>query len=146
MAYKGIPSYLHNKRQKALKKAFVAMQNQVNLEQNKIFHLEDSMMMYGIYNSDTLEKLINTVHKMHNKTTWNEKLFVGKLNNWYHWCLSKDGVGHYVINSLLYINMMREKYVRLYEKCISHVILFSYDINSNIISSTKHIEFNFLIM
>ena len=26
-----------------------------------------------MYNSDTLEKLINTVHKMHNKTTWNEK-------------------------------------------------------------------------
>ena len=37
--------------------------------------------MYGIYNSDTLEKLINTVHKMHNTTTWKEKLFVGKLNN-----------------------------------------------------------------
>ena len=30
--------------------------------------------MYGIYNSDTLEKLINTVHKMHNKATWNEKI------------------------------------------------------------------------
>ena len=31
------------------------------------------MVKYGIYNSDTLEKLINTVHKMHNNTTWNEK-------------------------------------------------------------------------
>ena len=29
--------------------------------------------MSGIYNSDTLEKLINTVHKMHNTTTQNEK-------------------------------------------------------------------------
>ena len=26
------------------------------------------MVLYGIYNSDTLEKLINTVHEMHNKT------------------------------------------------------------------------------
>ena len=30
------------------------------------------MVMYNIYNSDTLENLINTVHKMHNQTTWNE--------------------------------------------------------------------------
>ena len=37
--------------------------------------------MYSIYNSDTLEKLINTVHKMHNKTTWNEKLFDSKLDH-----------------------------------------------------------------
>ena len=50
LAYKGISSYLHNKRQAALEKAFVTMQNQVNLERNTIFHLEDSIVMYGIYN------------------------------------------------------------------------------------------------
>ena len=73
--------------------------------------------MCSIYNSDTLEKLINTVHKMYNKTTWNEKLFAAKLDNWYPWYLSKDG--HYAINSLLYITTMREKYVKMYEMFIS---------------------------
>ena len=34
------------------------MENKVNLQQNKIFHLEDSMVMYGIYNSDTLENYL----------------------------------------------------------------------------------------
>ena len=33
------------------------------------------MVMYSIYNSETLEKLIDNVHKMHNTTTWNEKFF-----------------------------------------------------------------------
>ena len=56
LAHEGISSYLHNKRQKALKKASVAMENQVNLERNKIFDLEDSMVMYSIYNSDTLKR------------------------------------------------------------------------------------------
>ena len=70
--------------------------------------------MYGIYNSDTLRKLINTEHKMHNTIEWNERLFAGKLNNWYQWYLFKDGVGHYALNYLLYITMMREKYVRMY--------------------------------
>ena len=61
------------------------------------------------------------MHKMHNKTIWNEKLFAGKLDNWYHWHLSKDGVGHYAINSLLYITTMKEKYVRVYEMFISQL-------------------------
>ena len=71
--------------------------------------------MYGIYNSDMLEKLINTIYKMHNKTTWNGKLFVGKLNKWYQMYLSKDGAVHYAINSILYITTLREKYVKMYE-------------------------------
>ena len=37
------------------------------------------MVMYGVYNSDTLEELIDTVHKLHNRTTWNEKLFSGQI-------------------------------------------------------------------
>ena len=45
LAYKGISSYLHNKRQTDLKKAFIAMENQVNLERKKT-----SMVIYGIYN------------------------------------------------------------------------------------------------
>ena len=61
------------------------------------FHLEDSMVMHGISNSDTLEQLIITMHKMHNKISWNEKLFAGKLNFCYHWCLSEDEVDHYAI-------------------------------------------------
>ena len=68
--------------------------------------------MYGIYNLDTLEKLIGTVHEMHNKTTWNEKLLLGKLSKWYQWYLTKERVQHYAMNSLVYIAMMGEKCVR----------------------------------
>ena len=67
LAYKGIFSYLQNKGQKALKKAFIAMEKQVNLERNKSFHLEDSMVMNGIYNLETIEKFIYMIHHMHNK-------------------------------------------------------------------------------
>ena len=41
------------------------------------------MVMYGIYNSDTLEDLIKTVNKLHNTATWNEKLFSGQIKDWY---------------------------------------------------------------
>ena len=55
LAYDCISSYLHNKQQKALHKACMAMENKVNLQCKKIFHLEDSMVMYSIYSLDTLE-------------------------------------------------------------------------------------------
>ena len=101
------------------------MENQVNSERNKVFHLEDSMVMYAIYNSDTLEKLINTVHRIHNKTTGNEKLFVGKFNKWHQWCLSKDRAVHYAINSILYITTLIEKYVKMYENFISGLKMYA---------------------
>ena len=37
LAYIGISSYLQSKRQTTLKKAFIAMENEVNVERNKIF-------------------------------------------------------------------------------------------------------------
>ena len=91
------------------------MENKIGIQHNKIFHLEDSMVMYGIYNSDTLEDLINTVHKLHNQSTWNEILFAGQIIDWYHWYLSSRGVNHNAINSLLFLTTAREKYVKMYE-------------------------------
>ena len=72
LAYESISSYPHNKRQRALQKAFMAMEKNEFI-MKYIFHLDDSIVMYSIYISSTLEKLINTVHKMDNKTTLNEK-------------------------------------------------------------------------
>ena len=75
--------------------------------------------MYGVYNSDTLEDLIDTVHKLHNRTTWNEKLFSGQKDNWYNYYSSSSGVQHYAINSLLFLTRVREKYVKMYERFLN---------------------------
>ena len=42
--------------------------------------LDDTMLMYGIYNAETFEKLINTVQEIHNVTSSQEKLFAGEHN------------------------------------------------------------------
>ena len=125
LAYEGISSFLHYKRQKALNKAAQAMENKVDLQCNRVFHLEDSMVMYGIYNSDTSETLTDTVHRLHNQTTWNEKLFAGKIDDWYHWYLSEKGVGHYAINSLQFLTTAREKYVRMFERFINQLKMYA---------------------
>ena len=50
-----------------------------------------------------------------------KKLFASKLDSWYAWYLSKDGIGHYAINSLLYLRSLREKYIKMYEEFISQL-------------------------
>ena len=125
LAYEGISSFLHHKRQKALHKAVNAIDNEVDLQRNKIFHLEDSMVMYGVYNSDTLEDLIDTVNKLHNRTTWNEKLFSGQIENWYNYYSSSSGMQHYAINSLLFLTTVREKYVKMYERFLNQLRQYS---------------------
>ena len=62
---------------------------------------------------------------MHNTTTWNEKIFAGKLDHWFHWYLSKEGIGHYAINSLLYLTMLKEKHVKINEKFISQLQMYA---------------------
>ena len=82
LAYKEISSFLHHKRHKALHKAVAVMNKKTNIQHNRIHHLEDTMIMYGVYNSDTLTDLIDTVHRMQNFTTWNEMAITGKLHDW----------------------------------------------------------------
>ena len=103
LAYEGISSLVHHKRHKALHKAVVVMNERSNVQRNQIHHLEDSMIMYGVYNSDTLKDLIDTVHRMQNFTTWNEKTFAGKLHDWMELYSRDEGVCNYAINSILFL-------------------------------------------
>ena len=59
----------------ALQRAVNAMGNEASIQCNKLMKLDDTMLMYGIYNVKMLEKLINTVHEIHNVTSSHEKLF-----------------------------------------------------------------------
>ena len=44
------------------------MDDTANIQCNKLMKLENFMLMYGVYNAETLERLINTVHDIHNTT------------------------------------------------------------------------------
>ena len=50
LAYEGISSFLHNRRNKALHKAVKAMDSKTTIQHNKLIQLENSMLMYDIYN------------------------------------------------------------------------------------------------
>ena len=123
--YEGISSFLHHKRHKALHKAVAVMNKKTDIQRNRIHHLQDTMIMYGVYNSDTLTDLIDTVHRMQNVTTWNEKTFAGKLHDWMEIYSQDEVVHNYAINSVLFLTTGREKYVKMYERFIEELKLYS---------------------
>ena len=81
LAFEGISSFLQHKQKNALHKAVNAMNNKANIQHYKLMKLDDTMLMYGIYNAETLEKLIKTVNKIHNTTSSHERLFAGEQNH-----------------------------------------------------------------
>ena len=75
------------------------MDNKATIQCNKLMQLENSMLMYGIYNAETMKKLINTVYNIHNITSLHERLFAGQ-----HSCLTlKSLYAHFLrLTQLLY--------------------------------------------
>ena len=78
LAFEGISSFLHHKRHNALKKAVKAMSVSTDTHRNRLMHLENPLIMYGIYNAKTLEKLIKTVHLLHDHQSMYKSLFASQ--------------------------------------------------------------------
>ena len=77
-----------------------------------MYHLKDTMIMYGKYNSDTLMELVNTVHQIQNVTTWKEKIFVSEMNNWLKHKLEEiHSEFHYSMDAVLFLTTFNEKYI-----------------------------------
>ena len=101
------------------------MENKVNIQWNKLIHLEDSMVMYGVYNAEMLENLITTIHKMHSTTISTEVLFASKLGSQFAWYITKNGVNHYAIHSLPYLRTLWEKHIKMYEELITQICMYA---------------------
>ena len=126
LAFEGISSFLHHKRHKALQKAVNIINSKSEIDHNRAYHLEDTMIMYDKYNSDTLMELVKTVHQMQNVTNWKEKIFVSKINKWLkHKLANIHNEFDYSIDTILFLTTVKEKYVRMYEKFISELKSYS---------------------
>ena len=99
------------------------MNNEADIQHNKLLKLDNTMLMYGIYNTDTLEKLINTVQEIHNVTSSHEKLFAGEHNPAIFRLLYTDAIGiqQYAFNSLLFLRVVQDKYISLYKELITQL-------------------------
>ena len=65
LAFEGISSFLYHKRHKAIYKAVKAMAISTDMQRNKLMHLENTLVMYGIYNAETLENLVKIQYMLY---------------------------------------------------------------------------------
>ena len=98
------------------------MNEKANIQCNKLMKLDSSMLMYGIYNAETLEKLMKTVHGIHN-TSSHERLFAGGHNHATFRILYVHSLGLqcYSGNSLLYLRIIQHQYVTSYRELITQL-------------------------
>ena len=101
----------------------IAMNNEVNFQCNKLLKLDNTMLMYGIYNAETLQKLINTVQEIHNVTSSHKRLFVGEHNPALFRLLYMNALGiqQYALNSLVFLRVVQDKYISLYKELITQL-------------------------
>ena len=102
------------------------MDSKTTIQSNKLIQLENSMLMYGVYNAETLEKLINTVHHIDNTTSSQERLVVGHQSSLTLRSLYVNALGlqDYSINSLLYLRTVKDKYIALYKELITLLCIY----------------------
>ena len=102
------------------------MNSKSEIDHYRVYHLEDTMIMYGKYNSDTLMELVKTVHQIQNINTWKQKVFVSKMNQWLkHKLEDIHNEFDYSIDAVLFLTTVKEKYVRMYEKFINELKSYS---------------------
>ena len=101
----------------------IAMDSEDEFQCNKLLKLDNTMLMYRIYNAETLEKLINTVQELHNVTSLHENLFAGEHNPTLFRILYMNalGVQQYAFNSLLFLRIVQDKYISLYRVLITQL-------------------------
>ena len=67
------------------------MSTKTNIQRNKLMHLENTLVMYGVYNAETLERLMKMVHALHSRQTMYESLFrTSAAYEHFHKCMENE--------------------------------------------------------
>ena len=103
------------------------MDSKTTIQHNQLTQLENSMLMYGVYNAEALEKLIDTVHHIHNTTSSHERLSAGQQYSLTLRSIFANALclQHYSINSLLYLRTVQDKYIALYKELITQLHIYA---------------------
>ena len=106
------------------------MNEKANIQCNKLMKMDNTMLMYGVYNAETLEKLTETVHKIHNTTVFHERFLqvstISPYLGYYMHILLVHNISPY---SLLYLRIIQEKYIALYRELITQLHTYVLAIN-----------------
>ena len=116
LAIEELGAYLQRKRNRALKVALQELDQKVGMSLNEMHQLEREFLLYGEYDVNSTTSIIKLLDSLDDRTSNLERILEMKIREWtdrfYDFSSSPAMYSHMF---QLYIDNLREKYVRLYE-------------------------------
>ena len=100
----------------------------MDAQRNKLMHLENTLVMYRIYNVETLERLVKIVHALHSRQSLYESLYAGQTSAAYRAYSQMHGacgIQHYMVNLMLYLHTIKDKYIKIYNEFILQLHIYA---------------------
>ena len=124
IAVEALGSHLQRKRQKAMIKAVNHLQSKQFLTRNQLYTLEKDFLMYEEYDVQSTDGLILALKNLNNRTVYLEKMLNGHYRNVMMKYISESkGIEIYAHQVNLYVQAMRERYLRIPENLIAEIRL-----------------------
>ena len=111
LAVESLGSYLRNKQEKRINDAVIAMHEDNTVVRNVLQQYSNDFLMYGHYNVETLEKVIQTVNSLHARQTQLEEVFAKTQSG----CIDEviDAIS-FNFELHLYMKLVEEEHVNQY--------------------------------
>ena len=116
LAIEELGAYLQRKRNRALKVALQELDQRVGMSLNEMHQLEKEFLLYGEYDVNSTMSIIKLLDSLDNRTSNLERILEMKIRRWTDRFYDfSSGPAMYSHMFQLYIDNLREKYIRLYE-------------------------------
>ena len=116
LAIEELGAYLQRKRNRALKVALQELDQKVGMSLNEMHQLEKEFLLYGEYDVNSTMSIIKLLDSLDNRISNLERILEMKIRQWTDRFYDfSSGPAMYSHMFQLYIDNLREKYIRLYE-------------------------------
>lgn len=120
LAVEQLNTHLQNKRMKAMEKAMVALRKRDMHIQNYVKQFKDDFIMYGTYNAQNLEEIVQALNSLSSRKSDTMNLLQGNDENWPKTLLSNThGVALYGNHLQLFFQQLENGQITVYQELIN---------------------------
>ena len=125
IAIEALGSHLQKKRRRAMAKALERMESKQFLNKNQLYKLNHDFLMFGDYDIQTTDGMIKLLGNLNNRTQYLENIITGKDPTTARNFLKNNLRGTEIFSHQvqMYMQAMRERYLRVPENLISELRL-----------------------
>ena len=125
IAIEALGSHLQKKRRRAMARALERLESKQFLNKNQLYKLDNDFLMFGDYEIQTTDGMIRLPGNLNNRTQYLEKIITGKDPTTARNFLKNNVRGTEIFSHQvqMYMQAMRERYLRVPENLISELRL-----------------------